>query len=512
VTRDWLAACILFGAALLPGLLPAAAHAFSEPKIYGDPAETGGGGGRWFTGSPADGYGCAVCHSGGGEVPLHITGLPVGGYVPGTEYIVKLNWPEVAAFSAGAEQRNLRPSTGLVAEFVSEDGNGSGEVTLQPNFAMPSEQCKRATAADPVRFAATMFSSGAPTADVLECSTSEKNERCLISIHPCGSSELRLVWKAPAQWSGPIWFAAGFVTTENASSAPNDNDYVTELVVPMNAASDGPLYETSLEGGCSVQRVSDVRAGYGLALYALAVLGLLWRRRFGRRSSKRPDLKRAGMAWLGVLACLVVSGCAADERSSAWFANVGLYTPRDAGAADSSAPMLDCMNPPLSHGGADDAGPADMAGSLAVAFTSNLPHGDYDKEPTSFWNAGAVWIEDDQAHYVKLLEYWIPSMYPLSMKGYLFTSRRFGCPQDVDVKTGATLRMHQAHMETWNGKDANGHEVPDGNYKLLVELQIDEKHPQTITSFPFMKGRTAWTESPTAASLTGLTLTYTPAK
>src|SRR5262245_23122316 len=41
------------------------ARAFSDPTIYGKyPSQKlGGGGGRYFTGSPADGYSCSVCHT-----------------------------------------------------------------------------------------------------------------------------------------------------------------------------------------------------------------------------------------------------------------------------------------------------------------------------------------------------------------------------------------------------------------------------------------------------------------
>jgi hypothetical protein len=46
--------------------LPLPVHAFSDPARFGKYPEEegglGGGGGRFFTGSPADGYGCSVCH------------------------------------------------------------------------------------------------------------------------------------------------------------------------------------------------------------------------------------------------------------------------------------------------------------------------------------------------------------------------------------------------------------------------------------------------------------------
>src|SRR5688572_5967785 len=56
------------------------AHAFSSPEAYVEQPYTGGGGGRWFSGSPAEGFGCSVCHSaapGQREFPLYVAGLPV---------------------------------------------------------------------------------------------------------------------------------------------------------------------------------------------------------------------------------------------------------------------------------------------------------------------------------------------------------------------------------------------------------------------------------------------------
>jgi hypothetical protein len=40
---------------------PPAAHAYSELERFGEPAVDGGGGGRYFTGAPTDGYSCHVC-------------------------------------------------------------------------------------------------------------------------------------------------------------------------------------------------------------------------------------------------------------------------------------------------------------------------------------------------------------------------------------------------------------------------------------------------------------------
>jgi flagellar hook assembly protein FlgD len=36
--------------------------------------------------------------------------------------------------------------------------------------------------------------------------------------------------------------------------------------------------------------------------------------------------------------------------------------------------------------------------------------------------------------------------------------------------TSATLPNHKTHSVTWRLKDSNGNVVPDGNYKLVIEL------------------------------------------
>ena len=55
---------------------PPAAHAYSELERFGEPAVDGGGGGRYFTGAPTDGYSCHVCHDDVAAPPVTVTGLP----------------------------------------------------------------------------------------------------------------------------------------------------------------------------------------------------------------------------------------------------------------------------------------------------------------------------------------------------------------------------------------------------------------------------------------------------
>src|SRR4029078_7978977 len=90
----------------------------------------GGGGGRWFTGSAADGYDCSVCHAGGDALELDIAGLPIDGWTPGTSYELRITWADPAAHVS------------LLAEFARANGDGIGEVDLAlEDELLPEERC-----------------------------------------------------------------------------------------------------------------------------------------------------------------------------------------------------------------------------------------------------------------------------------------------------------------------------------------------------------------------------------
>lgn len=508
--------------ALLAGIEGPQARAFSDPTLYGDDAANGGGGGRWFTSSLADGYGCAVCHTGRGSLPLTVTGLPADGYVPDTTYTIRIAWPDASARAEQGRQLGLRPSASLVAEFVAEDGTNSGTLAVEPEFARETELCTR-TPAEPAVLAATLFSArsiGEPS-ETTTCDAREKGTRCVVTVRSCGSSELRVVWTAPSRWRDAIWFSAGFVATDNASGVPNDFDFVTELVVPIQAASEDATYQTPLEGGCAVGSApapGSSRTGSWLlgVLFAWA-----WRRR--RRVPGAPTRHAARLAVVAfaLSAALFVPSCHVQRVGPVDEEDIGLFTPgHDPGRSSSSSdtpdaaaeggsasPGITCSGTNIPPSDDSDGGTIDAAGTLRVDFVSSLPHGEYDKSPDVFNNIGVVWIEDEFGRYVKALEFW-GKRYLLSLKTYLL-NRRFGCA--VDVVATATLLTHAPHMLVWDGTDLTGRVVPDGNYNLWVEIQIDERQPQAAVSFAFVKGRTAWQNMfPPTTPLQTLTLSYMP--
>jgi|GEM_PF-3859819 len=165
-----------------------------------------------------------------------------------------------------------------------------------------------------------------------------------------------------------------------------------------------------------------------------------------------------------------------------------------------------------------DGGASFPRGSLKVDFTTGLlPAGDYDKAG-NHENYGVVWIEDDKGRYVSGLTQW-GVKYRLRLTTWHFGSGRtpvdppkgrLGC-KDPDIVAQPSIHSHAAQSVTWKGTDTAQDVVPDGNYTLWFEVQIDEQHIQTAVAFPFVKGRMPWTwVLPPATPLQALTLTYTP--
>jgi len=109
------------------------ARAYSTPDAFAERPEAGGGGNRWFSGSPADGYSCNVCHSsaaGQRQFPMYVTGLPLEGYELAEAREVVLSWPELSRRWREIKPDPMQPSlpgaplpAGVVfAEVVAEWG------------------------------------------------------------------------------------------------------------------------------------------------------------------------------------------------------------------------------------------------------------------------------------------------------------------------------------------------------------------------------------------------------
>jgi hypothetical protein len=238
--------------------------AFSQPSYYPRPALLGGGGGRWFTGSAADGFSCRVCHSGGQSWPMHLSGLPELGYVPGQTYDIRVTWPEFTEHAELIKQapqtptamgmEHAGPDMSILVELSTANGVTAGAFDMNyTDIAQPSrsdEWCQHLEGVPASQLFDTKAT--APDQPVIRCDPQSPDQRCLLAVQVCGAQTLRFWWTAPSTDVGPVWFNAGLVATDQLSADPTQ-DGVTEVAQPIfPAASAGSRYVQVIDQGCSV--------------------------------------------------------------------------------------------------------------------------------------------------------------------------------------------------------------------------------------------------------------------
>jgi hypothetical protein len=150
---------------------------------------------------------------------------------------------------------------------------------------------------------------------------------------------------------------------------------------------------------------------------------------------------------------------------------------------------------------------AQTSGRLTVTVTTGPVGGPYAPR-----NILAIWIEDSSGKFVKTL-----LAYANTRKTHLNTweasttavSSTFNV---VDATTGATQSSHGTRTCQWNGTDYSGKQVPDGDYKVRMEL-TDQNATGNTASFTFTKGPTARKLTPTDVlpSFSVITLDWTGA-
>ncbi len=89
-------AAVVLSLAIVCGISVGRAHAFPGIGTFETPATMGGGGGKYFTGVPSDGYTCIVCHHDATPATFSVTGLPDNGFDPGRSYELTVQWPDTA--------------------------------------------------------------------------------------------------------------------------------------------------------------------------------------------------------------------------------------------------------------------------------------------------------------------------------------------------------------------------------------------------------------------------------
>lgn len=151
------------------------------------------------------------------------------------------------------------------------------------------------------------------------------------------------------------------------------------------------------------------------------------------------------------------------------------------------------------------SGNAQTAGQLTVSTTTSSAGGSYAPR-----HILAIWIEDDQGHFVKTL-----LAYANSRKTHLNTwqasTKTAGKEYNTtDAITGATKSSHAKRTCTWNGLYYNGTTAPDGSYTVHLEL-TDKNATGRHTSFTFNKGEQSVNLTPgNVNSFSGTSIVWEP--
>jgi len=202
----------------------ATAHAYSDGTDFDRPALEGGGGGRHFTGSPVDGYTCAVCHGDAPTAPPRLEGLPAEGYAPGTAYELTAVW--------GPETRR----DGLALEVTDARGEPVGTLALTGTGEV-DELCR------------DDGSGASPRAGRVVTPAGGDADRAVLVVDGCGAEAARVTWTAPMRSAGAVFVQASFVRG-NGTGGP-DGDATALLEVQVPPAQVAPEVR-ALGGGCAL--------------------------------------------------------------------------------------------------------------------------------------------------------------------------------------------------------------------------------------------------------------------
>jgi hypothetical protein len=231
--------------------LPARALAFSDPVTFESDVAEGGGGGRFFTGSPGDGYTCKVCHGGAPSPDIQISGLPLDGYKPGTAYEITIDWAD--------ELDNVA----LALELEDASGKAAGHLRLPPqDELLEPERC-------------VPVGAGIPAGQLVDA-----DERTVLEVSNCGAQRIRFLWVAPPLDQGAVWFSGSFVHADGMSDVAGDGvtNFKSVLASPSQSSED----VHALRAGCNTTRTASHHGGSLVAGW-LMITGLRVRRRHRRR-------------------------------------------------------------------------------------------------------------------------------------------------------------------------------------------------------------------------------------
>ncbi|HEX6244133.1 MAG TPA: hypothetical protein VFZ61_24625 [Polyangiales bacterium] len=215
------------------------ARAYSDIERFTTAPGLGGGGGRYFTGSPVDGYACSVCHTGGAEPKVQVLGLPEDGYAPGKIYQVEVVWdnPEIPL--------------GLQLEMVGRDGRAAGQLLLVDERQIDEGQL-------------------CTTGDRLPADYELRAEgRKVLGVQACGARHMRFRFAPPD--TPDVSFSMSAVTSDKSGSVDGDGAFALRKI--LRRAGE-PAPKTS---SCALTQNERPRA-WSLALLMLSIGALAGRR------------------------------------------------------------------------------------------------------------------------------------------------------------------------------------------------------------------------------------------
>ena len=211
-------------------------YAYQNPERFGASIDDGGGAGRYFTLSRAEGYGCAVCHTQGSPVPVEVRNLPRTGYIPGQAYRITLDWPDDLS------------SVALNVEMTDPAGAPFGQLLApDPSTLSAADLCRE---------------SAAPSAaQTLMAGTSNRQ---VLVIAECGQAQTSFDWIAPAT------FVQGYFSSSITFSNHDgklSGDHVVDLSETLGPVGVDQPITSSYQSACS-------SAGSGLSAHKLR--GTVW--------------------------------------------------------------------------------------------------------------------------------------------------------------------------------------------------------------------------------------------
>jgi len=148
---------------------------------------------------------------------------------------------------------------------------------------------------------------------------------------------------------------------------------------------------------------------------------------------------------------------------------------------------------------------AQTTGTLTVTTTTSNAGGNYAPR-----NIVAIWVEDSSGNFVKTLMAYAATRRTHLNNWEASTTAAGSAFNVTDAISGATRTSHATRSCTWNGKDFQQNNMPDGSYTVWMEL-TDKNSTGNYSSFSFTKGPQAETQTPLdVPSFSSITIQWMP--